>query len=202
MTASHSRAFLSSLPVRIDLPSGLKGHGKDPGGMLEELADRPAGRHVPEPRRFVKAACEDGPAIGAKRRAVDQALVPDGLTDGLAGMGVPEPRGIVIAPREDHFSVGAECRGFYGTFVGKDHLESGVMRPPRGEVGPRGVLPVRIAGFDRRLPAFDHPEKSRADLTFLERRLAAVEVADRQQTIRCGQRFRQATVPCQVGIRP
>ena len=108
---------------------------------------------------------------------------------------------LVIAPREDHFAVGAECRGFYGTFMGKDRLESGVMRPPRGEVGPRGVLPIRIAGFDRGLPALDHPEKSRADLTFLEGRLSAVEVADCQQTIRCGQRCRQATAfLAEVGI--
>ena len=93
----------------------------------------------------------------------------------------------------DGLAVGAEGRGVDGTLVGKDRLESGVMGPPGGQVGPRGVLPGRVAGFDRRPPALDHPEQARADLLFLEGGLAAVEVADRQQTVRFGQRCREAS---------
>jgi hypothetical protein len=74
----------------------------------------------------------------SKCQSCDHAHVPDGMADGLAGGGVPEPGGIVIAPCEDQFSVGAECHGLCGTFMGKDRPESGVMRPPRRQIGPRG----------------------------------------------------------------
>ena len=73
--------------------------------------------------------------------------------------------------------------------MGEDRLESGVMGLPGGQVGPGGVLPGRIAGRDRRPPALDHPEQARADLVFLEGGLTAVEVADRQETVRFGQRL-------------
>ena len=185
---------LVSAPGENGPAVGTVRHGHDLAPMPEGRSDGLAGGGVPEPRRLVRAAGEDGLAVGAERHAHDHALVPQGLADGLAGGGVPEPRGTVVAPGEDGLAVGAEGGGIDGTFVGKDRLESGVMRPPRGQVGPRGVLPDRIAGCDRRPPALDHPEQARADLPFLEGRLAAVEVADRQQTIRCGQRCREASV--------
>ena len=111
-----------------------------------------------------------------------------GEPDGPAGRRVPEPRRAVVAAGDDGLAVGAEGRGLDGTRVGEDRLEPGVIGLPGGQVGPGGVLPGGIAGGDRRAPALDHPEQARADLILLEGGLAAVEVADRQQTVRFGQR--------------
>ena len=151
VAASQSRAVLSLHPVRTVLPSGLNATRMTAPRWCRGLADGPAGGGVPEPRRAVVAAGEDGLAVGAEGGGIDR------------------------------------------TFVGEDRLESGVMRLPGGQVGPRGVLPGRIAGRDRRPPALDHPEQARADLLLLEGGLAAVEVADRQQAVRFGQRCREAS---------
>ena len=97
-----------------------------------------------------------------------------------------------IAAGDHGAAIGAECRGRDGHRVRQDRFEPGVVRSPGGQVGPRGVLPGGIAGVDRRPPALDHPEQARADLALLEGGLAAVEVADRQETIRFGQRRPEA----------
>ena len=87
---------------------------------------------------------------------------------------------------------GLKAAATTGTGVGQNCPESGVVGLPGGQVGPGGVLPGTIAGRDRRSPALDHPEQARADLIFLEGGLAAIEVADRQQTVRFAERCLEA----------
>ena len=58
---------------------------------------------------------------------------------------------------------------------------------PRRQAMKGDILPVEISGFVRSAQALDHPEHARPDLALLEGGLAAIEVADRQQTIRCGE---------------
>src|SRR6202034_3015602 len=136
-----------------------------------------------------------------ERHAHDHAVVAHGLADGLAGGGVPDPRGTVVAAGDDCFAVWAERRGPDRILVRKYCLESGMLGAPCRQIGPRGALPVGIAGGDRRFPALDHPEQARTNLAFLERRLAAIEVANRQRTIRCGERRREAAAfLAKVGI--
>ena len=67
VAASQSRAVLSSLPVRTALPSGLNATAVTvPWCARGGPMGRPRGR-VPEPRRLVIAAGEDGLAVGAER---------------------------------------------------------------------------------------------------------------------------------------
>ena len=121
-----------------------------------------------------------------------------------AAGGIPEPRRAVHAAGDHGAAIGAEGRVPDGTRVRQDRLEPGVVRSPGGQVGPRGMLPGGIAGGDRRPPALDHPEEAGADLALLEGGPAAVEVADRQETIRFTERFPEALsllaeVGCQAG---
>ena len=53
VTASHSRAVLSSLPVRSRRSVGANGHGHDRALMVHGRPDELAGRRVPTPRRAV-----------------------------------------------------------------------------------------------------------------------------------------------------
>ena len=111
VAASQSRAVLSSLPVRTVLPSGLNATACDRALVRQGRPDGLAGGGVPEPRRLVLAAGEDGLAVGAERHGHDRALVRQGRPDGLAGGGVPEPRRLVLAAGEDGLAVGAERHG-------------------------------------------------------------------------------------------
>src|SRR5262249_29436594 len=96
--------------------------------------------------------------------------------------------GTVVAPGEDGLAVGAEGGVSSGPIMGKDGLESSVMRLPRCQVGSGGVLPIAIIGRGRGPPALDHPEQARTDLVLLKSSLTAIVVADRQQAVRSGQR--------------
>ena len=69
VTASQSRAVLSSLPVSTVLPSGLKATARTLQSMPDGLADGFPGRRVPPLRRAVAAPGEDGLAVGAERHA-------------------------------------------------------------------------------------------------------------------------------------
>ena len=65
------------------LPSGLNATAADRVLMRHGLADGLPVGGVPEPRRLVVAAGEDGLAVGAERHGPDRVLMHHGLADGL-----------------------------------------------------------------------------------------------------------------------
>ena len=68
VAASQSRAVLSSDAVTMRLPSGLNAALYTASVMaFERLADRLAGRGVPDPRRLVLRRGDDALAVGAER---------------------------------------------------------------------------------------------------------------------------------------
>ena len=77
----------------------------------ERLADRLAGRRVPDPRRLVRRCGDDALAVGAERRAVTVALWPlSGSPIGLPRRGVPDARRLVPRCGDDAPAVRAERR--------------------------------------------------------------------------------------------
>ena len=78
---------------------------------FERLADRLAGRRVPDARRLVVRRGDDALAVGAERRAPHNIFMAfERLADRLAGRGVPDPRRLVIRRGDDALAVGAERR--------------------------------------------------------------------------------------------
>ena len=64
VAASHSRAVLSSEPVRTRAPSGEKATAQTGPVCPSSVGDRLARRRVPQPRRLVLGAGEDARAVG------------------------------------------------------------------------------------------------------------------------------------------
>ena len=75
VAASQIRAVLSPDAVTMRLPSGLNA-ALDHSTIMafERLADRLAGRGVPDPRRLVLRRGDDALAVGAERRATTPDL--------------------------------------------------------------------------------------------------------------------------------
>ena len=76
VAASQTRAVLSRDAVTMRLPSGLNAAlNHDIFMAFERLADRLAGRGVPDPRRLVLGRGDDALAVGAERRALDSVVM-------------------------------------------------------------------------------------------------------------------------------
>ena len=150
VAASQSRAVLSPLPVRTALPSGLNATAIDRALVRQGRPDGPSRRRVPEPRRLVIAAGEDGLAVRAERHGRDRALVRQGRPDGPSRRRVPEPRRLVIAAGEDGLAVRAERHGTDLALVRENGLHREDTALPGGDAGPGGVLPAR--GHRQRRP--------------------------------------------------
>ena len=71
LAASHSRAVLSPEPVRIVRPSGANATLVTDVRVALEASDLAAARRIPQPRRLVLGAGEDGAAVGRERHARD-----------------------------------------------------------------------------------------------------------------------------------
>ncbi len=144
VAASHSRAVLSQLPVRIVLPSGLNATEYT---MLECARGSPSGRPVAASHSravLSSAPGEDRLAVGAERHGEHPVRMLHGLAEWPAGGGVPQPRRLVTAPGEDRLAVRAERRG-------RDTMSGCSMGWPMGRPvaashsrAVLSLLPVRI----------------------------------------------------------
>ena len=74
VAASHSRAVLSTDPVRMVRPSAAKATLVTRPRALES-SDLAAARRLPQPRRLVDGSGEDGAAVGRERHAPDKPPV-------------------------------------------------------------------------------------------------------------------------------
>ena len=108
---SQRRAVWSRLPVKTDLPSGLKATAMTEPRCVERLADLLAGGRVPQPGRVVHAAGHQRLAVGAEGHGEDPALMEERRVDRRAGRGLPEPRRAVVTAGHHGLAVGAEGRG-------------------------------------------------------------------------------------------
>ena len=62
---------------------------------------------------MVRAAGQEGPAVGAERHANDRGLKQCRLGAELPGFGIPESRNPITAPGKNGLAVGAERHGQY-----------------------------------------------------------------------------------------
>ena len=138
VSASHTRAVLSQDAVTMRLPSGLNAALITALVMaLERLADRLAGRGVPQPRRLVLRRGDDALAVGAERRARHRILMAfERLADRLAGLGVPDPRRLVRRRGDDALAVGAERRAQHLILVAFERLADRLAASRRPRPAP------------------------------------------------------------------
>src|SRR5262249_37231922 len=156
-------------------------------GVTDRRAGWKAGCHIPEPHRPVRASGEEGSAARAERDGGDLLGMRDERAKGPARRRVPEACRAIATAGENHLAVGAEGGRVDRTGMGEDRLELGMLLLPGGQIRACRVLPGEVACRASRAPALGHPVQSRADLAALERRLTAIEVTDREESIRLSQ---------------
>ena len=113
-----------SLPVTTLLPLGRSNATALTGPPCRRgLPMRPSGGRVPEPRRAILAAGENGLPVGAEGDGLDRAIVLQEIGDGISGGCVPDLRTAfiltVIAPGEDGLPVGAKATAQTGPSCSK-----------------------------------------------------------------------------------
>ena len=115
----------------------------------ERLADRLAGRGVPDPRRLVLGRGDDALAVRAERRALHNIIMAfERLADRLAGRRVPDPRRLVLRRGDDALAVGAERRAVTRSPVALERLADRL--PGRGVPDPRRLV---LDAVTMRLPS-------------------------------------------------
>ena len=76
---------------------------------FERLADRLAGRGVPDARGPVRRGGDDALAVGAEGGAINWTFMPfERLADRLPCRGVPDARSLVLRRGDDTLAVGVE----------------------------------------------------------------------------------------------
>ena len=123
VSASHSRAVLSSDAVTMCLPSGL--NAALPKGTSWPLSGSPIGLPVSasHSRAVSSSRCgDDALAIGTERRTRHNLKMTfERLADWLAGLGVPQPRRLILRRGDDALAVGAERGPRYGTLMAPEN---------------------------------------------------------------------------------
>src|SRR5262249_37343815 len=98
--------------ARDDLPAvRAECHGLDPGWMVAEGYDRPAGLHVPEPEGVIlSTAGGDSQTVRAARQAVYSTPALTRQDSSLFfGCDIVEPHRVVFARNGHHIATGVQC---------------------------------------------------------------------------------------------
>ena len=124
-----------------------EGHGLDPVGVHERLAQRCAASRFPHSRGFVAARRRYEGAVGAEGRRPDLSTVRQGLADRLPRGSVPQPRGARPAAGQQDFAVGTEGDGRDLPLVLQDQVQMERELTMRGgQVRSNDVLQLGVAG--------------------------------------------------------